>query len=73
MLELKPCPFCGGEVRIRYMKEIGVPSGDNGFRAVIECVNAHECGANIQRWSLKQTWARESVIEAWNRRADDET
>lgn len=71
MLELKPCPFCGGSPRIRYIKERGIPSGDDGFRAVVECVNTHECGCNLQKWALKQLWARETAIKAWNRRADN--
>ena len=66
MAELKPCPFCGntkiGVVRSKYS---GVPSGDDGWRAEIKC----KCGADMKFWALKKSWAEETAISAWNRRA----
>lgn len=65
MSELKPCPFCGGEVRIEYN------SRDNVFKVYhSRSSDALDCpivepirlvGLNIKR-----------AEEAWNRRIKDE-
>ena len=70
--ELKPCPFCGGEVRIFYTMKIGIPTGDDGCQATARCSNTLHCGAEIQRWAARKDWARESAVNAWNRRANNE-
>ena len=68
MNDLKPCPFCGNTknwlVRSKYN---GVPSGDDGSCAEIKC----ECGVGIKFWALNNSWAEETAISAWNRRADN--
>ena len=46
--ELKPCPFCGGDARIYYKIDIGVPSGDNGHRVSAKCENILRCGAKMK-------------------------
>lgn len=64
-IELKPCPFCGGEAVIHV---------DNGV-----CVICREC--NSQTISLVDGISQGkpngsaiySVAEKWNRRADNET
>lgn len=67
MIELKPCPFCGNpKIGVVMSKYNGVPSGDDGWRAEIKC----KCGANMKFWALKKSWAEETAISAWNRRAD---
>lgn len=71
-IELKPCPFCGGEARVYYKMDIGIPSGDNGHRVSVRCENTHRCGAKIECWAAKKEWARNSAVKAWNRRADNE-
>lgn len=68
--ELKPCPFCGGKARIFYTMDIGVPTGDNGYKVSVKCDNLLCCGAKIEKWAAKKEWAKESAINAWNRRAD---
>lgn len=58
--ELKPCPFCGGEVQ----KKIGI-MGLNFF-------NCRGCGAVVSfNDSYCNVFKAESV-NAWNRRAGDE-
>jgi Lar family restriction alleviation protein len=69
-VELKPCPFCGGKARIFYTMDIGVPTGDNGYKVSVKCDNLLRCGAKIEKWAAKKEWAKESAIKAWNRRAD---
>ena len=59
MAELKPCPFCGGKPFIYYS---GSPS--NGTFAEVIC---KECGCQTQRMLYSE------AIEAWNRRADNES
>ena len=69
MAELKPCPFCGDtKIKLLTRKEIGVPSGDNGWYAELKC----QCGANIKVWALKHSWAEETIKRKWNRRAGEE-
>ena len=55
MIELKPCPFCGGKARIM-LEEEDLP--DTSFHNVYCTV----CGA--QFWVKSKSEA----IEAWNRR-----
>lgn len=60
MNELKPCPFCGGEVSI-----IEVTERKEGFteEAFIQC---EECG-----FSIHHKWLSvETLIEYWNKRAE---
>lgn len=55
MVELKPCPFCGGEAHIR----------QNGNR-VFPWVVCSDCIASTRVYD-----SVEEAIEAWNRRAGD--
>lgn len=54
MIELKPCPFCGGEA------ELVIDEPFRGF-TFVEC---HECGA---RGSISK---EREAIKAWNTRAE---
>lgn len=68
MDELKSCPFCGNtKIGIVRSKQNGVPSGDDGWCAKIKC----KCGADMKFLALKKSWAEETAIKAWNRRADN--
>ena len=60
MIELKPCPFCGGEAEL-------VKYGLTGKFEVVQC---SDCGARTRVFDpdIKRG---ESVIDAWNRRAKD--
>jgi hypothetical protein len=64
MDELKPCPFCGREA-VLYVHDGGV------------CVICTNCRAkSVSRYDSlefsKPTNAVKTVVEAWNRRADNE-
>lgn len=71
MIELKPCPFCGGEAEI-------IPTGNSttGWRKTeIRCKT---CGmGRIFRWVYPKKFDREFIwgktAEIWNRRAKDES
>ena len=68
MHDLKPCPFCGGEARIRNWVTSGVPKAS---RAIVIC---QKCLASTD-WFCDKGGDAESVfdaIEAWNRRAGEE-
>lgn len=64
MNELKPCPFCGGEARLRAFRTYIQSKHRMGEKYYIECC---ECGLNAPNFINK-----EEAIEAWNRRVDDE-
>ncbi len=67
MSELKPYQGCDADKPFtRAIPEVGIPSGDSGYRVTIKC---RDCGCAITRWALKKAWAIESAISAWNRRA----
>ena len=60
MFELKPCPFCGGEARLFV---------NGGVRVICS-----KCYASTRIMSDEIEYdsnAVETVIEAWNRRADN--
>lgn len=65
---LKACAHCNTEACRLVKPAIGVPSGDNGYLAIISCAN-RECGVKVQRWALKRKWAIDSANKAWNTRA----
>lgn len=57
MIELKPCPFCGGEAGVFYRKQ--------GYDAPAYGVTCMCCSAKVFGYSL-----REGAERAWNRRAE---
>ena len=64
MTELKPCPFCGGEV-----EETG-GSCNFGKKIMTLNVKCRKCGTSV---ALKTAWntnAYIEAVEAWNRRVD---
>lgn len=71
MDKLKPCPFCGGKP-FCFVEEQTTVMSEPYVRAIVRCTN---CEARIQR--IKDGYVSEStvknmVIEAWNKRSDDE-
>ena len=58
MAELKPCPFCGGNVKHRYFSD--------GFfnYCRVECKRCNVMMTQVDRIGIE-------AIEAWNRRAED--
>ena len=66
MSELKPCPFCGGEV-----EETG-GSCNFGKKIMTLNVKCRKCGTSV---ALKTAWNTNAYLEAidtWNRRADND-
>lgn len=61
-LKLKPCPFCGGKAYYKYIIPINK----------VVCKN---CGATPYVFSdeYEVMDSKYRAIEAWNRRADDDT
>ena len=63
MIELKPCPFCGGEAIIRRTSVSNWLGEPRDFTVV-----CRECDASVRKFYPKE----KEAIEAWNRRADNE-
>lgn len=63
-IELKPCPFCGGEAEITVVKK--------GFKSIIEC-KTHYCGFMRHSFNNGDTDENAAVrlATAWNRRANE--
>ena len=59
MVELKPCPFCGGEAEFLYHSRIKRPVIYDFFRC-----GCKECGLRYPKFFRVEREA----IEAWNRR-----
>lgn len=71
--KLKPCPFCGGECKIKAAKKEYI-----GFTIWCECENCHAQASGYCPDMKKEDTAivnidscRNKAIEAWNRRAND--
>ncbi len=68
MINLKKCPFCGGEATLEY-------TNDNKHRPYVVCKfgtqKEPKCPASIAyHWHYH---TEEEAITAWNRRANDDT
>lgn len=60
-IELKPCPFCGGQAVLR------VEEDDGAFVQCRKCYN--KTLSRADRW--EESSAVKLVVEAWNRRITD--
>jgi Lar family restriction alleviation protein len=71
-VELKPCPFCGGEA---CLQETAPSMGDDTSRPEVVWVSCSKCGASSQQiqvnWKLDPVYVaeRSEAIAAWNTRA----
>ena len=65
MEKLKPCPFCGGRSNMAIFEK------DGGYQATVYCMSGAEigCFATSSHWAARKSWAKESAMKAWNRRA----
>ena len=61
MIELKSCPFCGGEARLFV---------DDGVRVL--CTKCRASSKILVDSECYKTRAVEKVIEAWNRRVNND-
>lgn len=61
MIELKPCPFCGGQARL---------FANDGIRVI--CTKCRASSKVSVDSECYQTNAVEGVIKAWNRRTNDD-
>ena len=81
-MDLKKCPFCGGEAAFKY-GPIEVEGGSALFQFVLEC---RDCGAKAKHSSgnvcvsmgengVINVWSDQKVkaIEWWNRRIKEES
>lgn len=66
MNELKPCPFCNSEAKVYAFTSGGI---------CVKCMNCY-CQTQIESdfciADAKEKSAYEKVIEAWNRRVENE-
>jgi len=80
MADLKPCPFCGGEVKIYRLSGCNYEGQTKaGATFVIGCYNCH---FDFKRFTVTVTIGKngdvsvvsekEQAIEAWNKRAGEQ-
>lgn len=63
MIDLKPCPFCGGEAMLINTFALGCESKS------VHCI---KCKAKVNNFSAyTEERSAEIAIDAWNRRDDD--
>lgn len=65
-MELKPCPFCGGKVKILKRKRYKL-------EWIVGCQNEVECILGLQNMRDIVPWysRKYKAIKAWNRRAKE--
>ena len=63
-INLKPCPFCGGEAEAVY-----APNDIN--RWGVQCKSCG-CTVEVEEWKGVED-TKENAVKSWNRRADNET
>ena len=63
MTRLKPCPFCGSEAMLNCCRSTSKPQL---VYYIIDCTNAY-CSVMTRVF-----YDKDDVINAWNRRVDDE-
>lgn len=63
MEKLKPCPFCGGEAKVK-----GNLIAMSSYSVV--CLN-EKCGAHVFFYGAE--WEKSENVKRWNRREKDET
>lgn len=61
-IELKPCPFCGGEAK--YIELIRCGTDSSGYV---------KCGKPLPCCEQPRVRNKKFAVKAWNRRADDAT
>lgn len=67
MIELKPCPFCGGEAKLDHW------NGTANVYSFVRCQNTKECGIEGKRFIESPSYASdERAIKAWNRREGEQ-
>lgn len=80
--ELKPCPFCGNTVEVKYIAGIGsslLQYIDNPFAGSMPTyyINCNKCGRSMMVRLKKSTVehrdkCKRDLIKAWNRRTREE-
>lgn len=66
MNDLKPCPFCAGKAELKEYR------GFYGYSEDSYAIKCTRCHAEI-KMSIGYLNLREAVIQAWNRRENDDT
>ena len=59
-IELKPCPFCGGEAKCKEVLE-----GINGDFSCYKIIRCKECGVEV---TSGYCYEKDDIEEKWNRR-----
>lgn len=80
MTELKPCPFCGGEATVQFVKAAYVKKEFHGRFVFAGCTKCHiatplfnannKTGSPLRNKAGEEN-AKAKAIEAWNRRAGE--
>ena len=73
MIELKPCPFCGGKAKLRKQNRT-IVEHQTQRNCYVYCT---ECDGRGKRYLEGNTQedhiiARQLAVESWNRRAESE-
>lgn len=68
-IELLPCPFCGGEAKLRKTIELA-GHGMITTSYFVECVDCKVRGNHFDSWLDEQKNAEDKAVEFWNTRKE---
>lgn len=67
-LDLKPCPFCGGQANSAILGIIGAGHGESFDEVMVYCTRCSAKQSDIDHTGVEHVERAQDTIKRWNRR-----